>query len=124
MKLIKYITLIAAMALAMACSVVEKDPTEIRAGINNQIEAENNADASPRFVWRDGDCISIFDRNTCNVKYRYNGKSGDVSGSFKIVPGDDSSNSEKLDRIYAVYPYSIGNSLTNSGVLSVPLPSS
>ena len=71
--------------------------------------------------WHEGDLISAFVGDTKNVKYQFNGKTGDNSGTFVSVESSLGS-SEKLDRIYALYPYDKSATISTSGIISCSLP--
>ena len=71
--------------------------------------------------WHADDRLSIFYGNTANVEYRFDGKDGDVRGTASAV-GGASSNSEALDRVYALYPYASDAEITTSGRITTELP--
>lgn len=81
------------------------------------------ADEDLKVLWHEKDEISIFNRNTYNRRYRFNGQTGDNSGSFSLVPAGDFVTGNELDAAYAVYPYDESSTISNSAVLSVTLPS-
>ena len=70
--------------------------------------------------WHEGDLISAFVGDTRNCKYQFEGKTGDNSGTFVSVESSLGS-SEKLDRIYALYPYDKSATITTKGVISCSL---
>ena len=55
--------------------------------------------------WHADDRLTIFYGNTMNRQYRFNGKSGDNSGSFSHIPSGNIETGNSCDHIYAVYPY-------------------
>ena len=55
--------------------------------------------------WHADDRLTIFYGNTMNRQYRFNGKSGDNSGSFSHIPSGNIETGNSFDHIYAVYPY-------------------
>lgn len=71
-------------------------------------------------LWDADDRISIFNKNTANLEYRFTGETGDNAGSFKKVEGSNGGSS--LDLVYSVYPYKAENGIDNNGVLSITLP--
>jgi len=70
-------------------------------------------------LWNAGDCISVFDRNTGNARYVFDGADGDAHGTFSC---NAAASGQALDAIYAVYPYSTDVSISTGGVLSVNYP--
>lgn len=70
-------------------------------------------------LWNAGDCISVFDRNTGNARYAFEGADGDAHGTFS---SEASAGGAALNAIYAVYPYDSGASISSGGVLSVNYP--
>ena len=55
--------------------------------------------------------------------YRFTGKTGANSGSFKKVESEDFVTGNTLDYVYSVYPYRESTSITNNGALILELPS-
>ncbi len=80
------------------------------------------ADEQLRGRWDAGDHISIFNKNTINREYAFQGQTGDNSGSFKKVPSEDFYAGNPLSYVYAVYPYSESTSISDDGELAVFLP--
>jgi len=70
--------------------------------------------------WTADDRISVF-ATTRNVQYKFNGKTGDDSGTFSEVETPSSTGSN-IPTNYAVYPYSYGTSISSSGTISLSLP--
>lgn len=71
--------------------------------------------------WTAGDQISLFDGNTLNRQYMFDGETGDNSGTFSIVDKPYGTGNA-LSANYAVYPYSSDVKITESGVFTVTLP--
>ncbi len=70
--------------------------------------------------WTKGDEISFFPV-TYNLRYRFDGETGDNNGSFtkitnKLVTGN------ALNNNYAVYPYKESTSMSDEGIISFELP--
>lgn len=70
--------------------------------------------------WHADDQISVFNKDTYNYKYAFEGATGDDSGTFQPI-GDPGSGSE-LPFVYAVYPYNEDHHFYNESQLSVSLP--
>lgn len=72
--------------------------------------------------WYADDQISVFYGNTFNAQYEFDGSDGDTSGSFTAI-SDKLVTGEKLNTIYAVYPYNAANSISTSGTMQILIPS-
>ena len=73
--------------------------------------------------WHADDRLTIFYGNTMNRQYRFNGKSGDNSGSFSHIPSGNIETGNSFDHIYAVYPYDATISLDDiNKSMSLTLP--
>ena len=72
--------------------------------------------------WNEDDRLTIFYGNTLNRQYKFNGATGDNSGTFSLVPSGELGTGNTLDAIYAIYPYDENASITDSGVISLTLP--
>ena len=72
--------------------------------------------------WHEGDLISAFVGNDCNSKYAFQGKTGDNSGKFEPVSGDNPDVECTLDRVYALYPYDEDAEISSDGVIRCSLP--
>lgn len=72
--------------------------------------------------WNEGDCLTVFYGNTVNCQYKFNGATGDNSGSFSYVSSGDLETGNALGRIYAVYPYNEATTITDGGQISLTLP--
>lgn len=68
--------------------------------------------------WHAGDAISFFALTADNLRYTFDGATGDVNGTF--TKADDGTNDgATLDRNYAIYPYVATTSLTADGTASL-----
>ena len=78
------------------------------------------ADVNLRLRWHAEDLVSIFNKNTYNQQYRFDGETGDDSGTFtrtgSEVPGD------ALPSVYAVYPYAQSTSISKDCEIQLTLP--
>ena len=72
--------------------------------------------------WNEDDRLTIFFGNTLNRQYKFNGKTGDNSGTFSLVPDDMLGTGNAFDRIYALYPYNADARITDEGVISLTIP--
>lgn len=71
--------------------------------------------------WTTGDLISLFDSNTLNQQYKFDGKTGDNSGTFSNVETTFGTGND-LNCHYAVYPYNSNIEITESGIITATLP--
>ena len=72
--------------------------------------------------WHEDDRLTAFYGNTLNRQYKFNGATGDNSGSFSYVPSGNLETGNALDRIYAVYPYDETTTITDNSKISLTLP--
>ena len=72
--------------------------------------------------WCEDDRLTIFFGNTLNRQYKFNGQTGDNSGTFSLVPDGMLGTGNAFDRIYALYPYNTDARITDEGVISLTLP--
>ena len=131
MRLFKY-PILAAVLLAASCTVREESELVnmdalapvFTAEIESLEDSESKVytDETLKVLWHADDRISIFNKNTYNSQYRFNGATGTNSGSFTKVPDDSFVTANELSYVLAVYPYSEATSVTNSGLLTMPLP--
>ena len=110
----KVLFLIGCISFLFACTTELDTPIEtddekapvLYASIDDGAETKTYIDENYRVLWRADDRIAFFDRNTYNHEYRFDGNTGDDSGTFSIVPDDNTNQSGYgLDHRYAVYPY-------------------
>lgn len=75
--------------------------------------------------WTANDEVSIFMGKTLNRQFRFTGETGDNSGGFEEAssPGFVTGNDLDNPCHYAIYPYAKGTKITETGVLTVNLPS-
>ena len=72
--------------------------------------------------WHEDDRLTAFYGNTLNRQYKFNGATGDNSGTFSLVPDGMLGTGNAFDRIYALYPYNADARITDEGVISLALP--
>ncbi len=78
------------------------------------------ADENMKVLWNADDRISIFNLNTFNGEFAFDGDDGDTAGGFEPV-GDEGSGAD-IDYVYAAYPYRAETSFVTDGVLTMMLP--
>ena len=72
--------------------------------------------------WNEDDRLTIFYGNTLNRQYKFNGATGDNSGTFSLVPDGMLGTGNAFDRIYALYPYNADARISDEGIISLTLP--
>lgn len=72
--------------------------------------------------WHEDDRLTAFYGNTLNRQYKFNGATGDNSGTFSLVPSGELGTGNAFDCIYALYPYSETATISDEGVISLTLP--
>lgn len=83
-------------------------------------DAKVYADENMKVLWNADDRISIFNNNTYNWQFAFDGDDGDTAGGFEPIGEEDSG--ADVDYVYAVYPYRAETALSTSGVLTMTLP--
>lgn len=71
--------------------------------------------------WTKGDLISLFNSNTLNQQYKFDGETGANSGTFSKVESPFGTGND-LNCHYAVYPYASEITISEGGVLTATLP--
>jgi hypothetical protein len=82
------------------------------------------ADPMHRIRWNKGDRVSIFNGNTTNLEYMFEGETGDSTGTFRFVDGGNKSavQTRSVSYKYAVYPYDENCELSGDETLTVMFP--
>ena len=108
MKKIFALSTLATMLFA-SCSNFEDSITALTP--NNSILQAGFADDTRTYVennaylrWHEDDRLTAFYGNTLNRQYKFNGKTGDNSGTFSLVPSGELATGNAFDHIYALYP--------------------
>ncbi len=125
--------LLTLLALAL-CSCSDMFVDEGKARPNN----ENLPDLTAAFVeetetrtyvennkylrWHEDDRITAFYGNTLNRQYKFNGLTGDNSGTFSLVPDGMLGTGNTFDHVYALYPYNTSARISDEGVITLTLP--
>ena len=79
-------------------------------------------DENVKMLWSADDEISVFYHNTFNRRYRFDGETGDNSGTFSHEASSEINKGSELATNYAVYPYSKDTSIAADGTISIMLP--
>lgn len=73
--------------------------------------------------WVKQDSISVF-TSTANQKYKFDGETGDNSGTFSVAASNQAGSNAALsvDANFAVYPYNESTTITPDGTISLTIP--
>ena len=85
-------------------------------------ETKTYVESGKYLRWHEDDRLTAFLGNTLNRQYKFNGATGDNSGSFSYISSGNLETGNALDRIYAVYPYDETTTITDDGKISLTLP--
>ena len=85
-------------------------------------ETKTYVESGKYLRWHEDDRLTAFFGNTLNRQYKFNGATGDNSGSFSYISSGNLETGNALDRIYAVYPYDENTTITDDGKISLTLP--
>ena len=78
--------------------------------------------AAQKTVWTKGDQVSVFYKSYDNLKFEFEGNTGDRDGTLKRVGGQH--NGQTMDDVVVVYPYSSDYMITLSeGCVNATIPS-
>ena len=123
----KSLLILGLISVAAACTMKEEAINPAKGGkvLYATIEDPGTKvylDEDFKVLWNTDDRISVFDFDTYNQQYSFDGKDGDNYGTFSKVDDGKLKTSNDISLRYAVYPYSESNSISNSEVLAINLP--
>ena len=127
MKLFRYITIATAILSASCSQFQDADGNAVISATHPRYyasldeETKTYVEDNKYLRWHAEDEISVFPTHTTNVRYQFEGQTGDKGGSFKMLEADVATGNP-LNYTYAVYPYNSANSISDDGVLLVTLP--
>lgn len=126
----KIILFLGFLSLLFACTseldnqpgIADEQAPVLYASINDEAETRVYLDEDYKVLWHADDRISVFNKNTYNQQYRFDGSTGANAGTFSIVEDGKLKTSNDIDNHHAVYPYRESTSISNSSVLTVNFP--
>ncbi len=135
----KTLSLLSVLLLLVSCTMEIDQQFGSRAGVPGgktvfqaAVEGCTAADSTPgtkvyadenmKVLWNEGDQISIFNLTTLNTQWAFTGEDGDTAGGFEEVQSGGFFTGNPLNYVYAAYPYSKSNKISNEGVLTMILP--
>ena len=125
----RYVSLLCILALLVGCYNIDEQlinepiPSEGRifTASFEQNDTRTYVEEGNLLRWNAGDQITIFDSNTLNQQYRFDGETGDNGGTFSKVSNSFGTGND-LNCHYAVYPYNKDIKITETGVITANLP--
>ena len=118
---------------AFAFAACEQAPIEEQSAIRDDApetitvgfagdETRIQLNEAQKTVWTKGDLVSVFYKSYDNLKFEFEGNTGDRNGTLKRVGGQH--NGQTMDDVVVVYPYSADNMITLSeGCVNATIPS-
>ena len=114
--------------LASSCSQDELIKSQSTSSTSKLFTASFEQNESRTYIengnllrWTEGDQISLFDGNTLNRQFQFDGETGDNAGTFSVVDKPNGTGND-LSANYAVYPYAKDFKITENGVITATLP--
>ena len=127
LKIMKKLLLFAAAATMLAaCSTdTTEDVAQIvvpeRLQVSIADEESRMQLSNEKTVWTAGDKVSVFYKSDANQCWKFNGKTGDRSGTLSCV--SQGTETVKMEKVVIVYPYSESYMITpSSGNIEAKLP--
>lgn len=125
----RYFSLLCILALLVGCYntdeqlINEQIPSDGRifTASFEQNDTRTYVEEGNLLRWNEGDQITIFDSNTLNQQYEFDGETGDNGGTFSKVSNSFGTGND-LNCHYAVYPYNKDIKITETGVIIANLP--
>lgn len=125
----RYFSLLCILALLVGCYntdeqlINEQIPSDGRifTASFEQNDTRTYVEEGNLLRWNEGDQITIFDSNTLNQQYKFDGETGDNGGTFSKVSNSFGTGND-LNCHYAVYPYNKDIKITETGVITANLP--
>ena len=90
---------------------------------SSEPDTKTYADEKLHILWNNDDRVTIFNKSTRGLEYRFTGDDGANSGEFAKVSSETQSNDGSLDKIYAIYPHHDETSIDGNGTITFNLPS-
>ena len=126
-KLLLFMFAIVAFAACEQAPIEEQSairpdvPDTITVGFEGD-ETRIQLNEAQKTVWTKGDQVSVFYKSYDNLKFEFEGNTGDRNGTLKRVGGQH--NGQTMDDVVVVYPYSADYMITLSeGCVNATIPS-
>ena len=95
---------------------------DLTAAFVEETETRTYVENNKHLRWHEDDRITAFYGNTLNRQYKFNGLTGDNSGTFSLVPDGMLGTGNTFDHVYALYPYNTSARISDEGVITLTLP--
>ena len=129
----KRFTILATVIALVGCSQYSEELDKIAAPTQKQTEfhasmpecdTRTYVEDNKYLRWNAGDEITVFNGNSYNSHWKFAGENGANSGKFTEIEdsGFVTGTPLNLTANYAIYPYDENITITESGVVSLPLP--
>lgn len=115
--------------LAAGCSALEtadpdgNTPEVFHVRQDEEFDTRTYVDSDLHHYWTRDDRVSVF-TSTQNEQYKFDGNTGDDTGTISKVGSGQSGSGSQIPSNYAIYPYNTSTTISTSGVVSLTLPSS
>ena len=97
-------------------------PETLTIGFEGGDDTRIQLNEAQKTVWTKGDQVSVFYKSYDNLKFEFEGNTGDRNGTLKRVGGQH--NGQTMDDVVVVYPYSTDYMITLSeGCVNATIPS-
>ena len=97
-------------------------PETLTIGFEGGDDTRIQLNEAQKTVWTKGDQVSVFYKSYDNLKFEFEGNTGDRNGTLKRVGGQH--NGQTMDDVVVVYPYSADYMITLSeGCVNATIPS-
>ena len=101
--------------------IVDEVPETLVVGFEGD-DTRIQLNEAQKTVWTEGDQVSVFYKSYDNLKFEFEGNTGDRNGTLKRVGGQH--NGQTMDDVVVVYPYSADYMITLSeGCVNATIPS-
>ena len=102
-------------------AIRQETPDTITVGFEGD-DTRIQLNEAQKTVWTKGDLVSVFYKSYDNLKFEFEGNTGDRNGTLKRVGGQH--NGQTMDDVIVVYPYSADYMITLSeGCVNATIPS-
>ena len=130
----RFFLIIASLLVVFSCSKMEEDaietvsepvyvPTVFHVSMEGASTPETRvyADTTLKVLWHNSDTVTIFNKNSGGLRYRFAGNTGKASGDLEAIDTEAPSGSS-LEKVYAAYPHGESNAVLSEGTLKAAFP--
>ncbi len=130
----RLLLIIASLLVVFSCSKMEEEvvqtvsepvyvPTVFHVSMEGASTPETRvyADTTLKVLWHNSDTVTIFNKNSEGLRYRFAGNTGKASGDLEAIDTEAPSGSS-LEKVYAAYPHGESNAVLSEGTLKAAFP--